>query len=762
MRTETGGGVIFACSGVEPREGQTPVVVGSSSELGGWDVSRGITLHRVKNPAFPGVWMSFPMFHSASSQVQFLFALVGPSASFSPVGGLVTSADGESLVDGVQNSSAVPSALAAAAAAPTDGRGQDCCGFVWEPLGCGVREVGVVDGGLVLFSGRWGEGGTQVTPLTWEDMVLAQQQLEQDSLPSVSGNEKEKERGETEGSFEGIQKGEASGGESFGGPPEGDMMVAVPTAETVSFPVSSVPSALSPSSPAFASSQRGGGNRGGQRRGFSQPVQCEAEFLARRSSLRASGRQGVGGGGGEVLLREIGVASVATDSARFEGLSVRGGRPETSVSVPVRKRGYETMEGGGRDGVSDQALRFAPAVLKRRGGVTGEEGGVSGGKVAESVHGLTGGYDSVSVPSLLVRESESACRARLAEDQSVSVGCEGPKRRRLSSPSVLVSESQSGRGGSHEGESAGRGEEGRDRNFQRAGLCLHGRRLTHCRECGGAQGCQGGQWHKCTATSGTVRVDQQQVCGDGSGRHIGMRRAEKGRSRGIDEETFSVRMDGFVVSARSVEVVAFVSTVDGARSARIAGGKVFVSTAGSGTTAKSVEGRVFVSTAVSVTEAKIAEGRVSVSMAVSVTDAKIAEGRVSVSMAGGALSARSVEGRVCVSTAVSVADAKSVEEVAFVSTVDGATITGTVGGKASVSTAGSARSARSAQGRAFVFIEKILNTATSASLFFPLTPPPEDAPCPHLCFFSLSWFSFCVFLEKCLSCPFLSCLQGSR
>eukprot|EP00820_Chromera_velia_P023662 Cvel_32204.t1-p1 / transcript=Cvel_32204.t1 / gene=Cvel_32204 / organism=Chromera_velia_CCMP2878 / gene_product=hypothetical protein / transcript_product=hypothetical protein / location=Cvel_scaffold4955:5714-6636(+) / protein_length=307 / sequence_SO=supercontig / SO=protein_coding / is_pseudo=false len=307
MKTETGGGVIFACTGVEPREGQTLVVVGSSSELGGWDVSRGITLHRVKNPAsaFPSVWMSLPMFHSASSQVQLQFALVGPSASFSSVGVSTTLADSGCLIDPRQNSSRVIPALSAAS--PADGRSQNCCGCVWEPLGCGVREVEVVDDGLVLFSGRWGEGGTQVTPLTWDDMVLAQQQLEQDSLPSVSGNEKEKERGETEGSFEGIQKGEASGDESFGGPPEGDMMVAVPTAETVSFPVSSVPSALSPSSPAFASSQRGGGNRGGQRRGFSQPVQCEAEFLARRSSLRASGRQGVGGGGGEVLLREIGV-----------------------------------------------------------------------------------------------------------------------------------------------------------------------------------------------------------------------------------------------------------------------------------------------------------------------------------------------------------------------------------------------------------------------------------------------------------------------
>eukprot|EP00820_Chromera_velia_P007093 Cvel_19500.t1-p1 / transcript=Cvel_19500.t1 / gene=Cvel_19500 / organism=Chromera_velia_CCMP2878 / gene_product=hypothetical protein / transcript_product=hypothetical protein / location=Cvel_scaffold1687:1-604(-) / protein_length=156 / sequence_SO=supercontig / SO=protein_coding / is_pseudo=false len=77
IEAETGC-VLFACSGVEPREGQTLVVVGNSSELGGWDASRGAPLHRVKNPAFAGLWMCFPMLHSARSHVRFQFALVGP------------------------------------------------------------------------------------------------------------------------------------------------------------------------------------------------------------------------------------------------------------------------------------------------------------------------------------------------------------------------------------------------------------------------------------------------------------------------------------------------------------------------------------------------------------------------------------------------------------------------------------------------------------------------------------------------------------
>uniref|UniRef100_A0A0G4GJD3 CBM20 domain-containing protein n=1 Tax=Chromera velia CCMP2878 TaxID=1169474 RepID=A0A0G4GJD3_9ALVE len=210
VEAETGV-VLFACTGVEPREGQTLVVVGSSSELGGWDVSRGITLHRVKNPAFSDVWMSFPLSHKACSHLQFQFALVASDTdileSDSSARGGMRLVDSGSPIEGGQNSSTVTSVLSAAS--PTDGRRQDCCGWVWEPFGCGLRDVEVVGGGFVLFGGRWGEGGTQVTPLTWEDMVSAQQELEQHSLPYVPSeldSEKEQEEeGETKewGTLEG-------------------------------------------------------------------------------------------------------------------------------------------------------------------------------------------------------------------------------------------------------------------------------------------------------------------------------------------------------------------------------------------------------------------------------------------------------------------------------------------------------------------------------------------------------------------------------
>uniref|UniRef100_A0A0G4G6J7 CBM20 domain-containing protein n=1 Tax=Chromera velia CCMP2878 TaxID=1169474 RepID=A0A0G4G6J7_9ALVE len=214
IEAETGV-VLFACSGVEPREGQTLVVVGSSSELGGWDASRGITLHRVKNPAFPGVWMTFPMRHSAGSQVRFQFALVGPVSDTLQS---MTFDNGGLVVDGVKTSSAVSSTLSAT---PIDGRNQECCGCVWgEPLGCGPREVEVVCGGYALFGGRWGNGETQVTPLRLEDMALAQQQLEQEYPASVS-SQLETERDREGGRGEMRREG------NFGGdrPAARDLMV---------------------------------------------------------------------------------------------------------------------------------------------------------------------------------------------------------------------------------------------------------------------------------------------------------------------------------------------------------------------------------------------------------------------------------------------------------------------------------------------------------------------------------------------------------
>uniref|UniRef100_A0A0G4HXU6 CBM20 domain-containing protein n=1 Tax=Chromera velia CCMP2878 TaxID=1169474 RepID=A0A0G4HXU6_9ALVE len=260
MEAETGGGVLFACSGAEPRKGQTLVVVGSSSELGGWEAGRGITLHRVKNPAFPGVWMSFPMRHSACFQVQFQFALVGPHtdtvALHSSVWSSRTLVDGGSLIDGgCQNFSAVTSATSAAAL--TNGAGRDCCGCVCEPLGPGPREVEVVGGGFVLFGGRWGNGETQVTPLALKDMVLAKQQLEPDTLPSVS-SEFHIERGR--------EGGETRGGGSFGGLPEGEMMLSDVSAESGSASVSVAVPPTGPSPASEVACEAGGWGEGDEKR----------------------------------------------------------------------------------------------------------------------------------------------------------------------------------------------------------------------------------------------------------------------------------------------------------------------------------------------------------------------------------------------------------------------------------------------------------------------------------------------------------------
>uniref|UniRef100_A0A0G4HQK2 Uncharacterized protein n=1 Tax=Chromera velia CCMP2878 TaxID=1169474 RepID=A0A0G4HQK2_9ALVE len=340
LEAETGC-VLFACSGVEPREGQRLVVVGSSSELGAGDASRGVPLHRVKNPAFAGVWMSFPILHSARSQVRFQLALVGPGAATvgtgsSACGGMAL-LDGGGLVDGGQNSSAVTSAVSSAA--PTDGRSQECCGCAWEPLGCGAREVEVIGGGFALFGGRWGDGQTQVTPLRLEDMVLAQQQLEQDTFPSVSSEM------DGEGDRQ-AERGDMSEDGGFGGPPEGGLSVRESDTS-----LSAPAVVLSSSSLTCVSSGKEGGE--GKQRGHEMDVQPEGVLTHRIST--ADGRQSEGGG--RVSLRESGRATVddvgvspaskniLVASAQSDCLYASRGHPATSV--PVNDGGCITAEARG-------------------------------------------------------------------------------------------------------------------------------------------------------------------------------------------------------------------------------------------------------------------------------------------------------------------------------------------------------------------------------------------------------------------------------
>uniref|UniRef100_A0A0G4HVN3 CBM20 domain-containing protein n=1 Tax=Chromera velia CCMP2878 TaxID=1169474 RepID=A0A0G4HVN3_9ALVE len=433
------GVVLFACSGAEPREGQTLVVVGSSSELGGWDASRGVTLHQVKNPAFPGVWMSFPMRHSASlSQVRFQFALVTPSADSLQS---MTFEDRRLVVDGLKSSSAVISTISAAA--PSHSRSQDCCWCVWgEPLRCGPREVEVVGGGYALFGGRWGNGETQMTPLRLEDMVLAQQQLEpeRDTPPSVSSKFESDKENEWENDWE---KEGSIAGEKFGGPHEGDFTVS-----DVSLSASGNVLSAAPSTGTWA--ERVGGEE--REKEKETDIQPETELAERRS--RASGQQR--GGGGRVSLREISEAAgggvrvapasetahilmASADSAESDGGSVPWGHSETFASAHLQRQGYDVMGGERVHGISDQTIRCAPAALKRREGMRREGVGVLGGKSAESVNGLTGRR----VPCLIVGENQSSCEMKTeGASLSPSAVCEGPKRRRLSSLSVAASESQ--------------------------------------------------------------------------------------------------------------------------------------------------------------------------------------------------------------------------------------------------------------------------------------------------------------------------------
>uniref|UniRef100_A0A0G4H5F4 CBM20 domain-containing protein n=1 Tax=Chromera velia CCMP2878 TaxID=1169474 RepID=A0A0G4H5F4_9ALVE len=405
VEAETGV-VLFACTGVEPREGQTLVVVGNSSELGGWDVSRGVTLHRVKNPAFSDVWMSFPLSHKACSQLRFQFALVASDTdileSDSSARGGMRLVDSGSPIEGGQNSSTVTSVLSAAS--PIHGPRQDSCGWVWEPFGCGPRDVEVVGGGFVLFGGRWREGGTQVTPLTWEDMVEALQELEQDSLSPISSEfdrEKEKERGRG----------------TLGGPPEDSGMVGDVAAETESVPlfVSALPSALSLPSPTSSCHQT------------TQRVQSETDFSRPADRVTVSGQQGSGGGG---------VLVVSSDSAA--GSSCHS---PTSVSPAVFLQKGQSEVGGGRrgDGGSDQFFGFAPVGLMKGAGGKGAD--ALGGKNEEILTGIKGEGDPVPSPSQTGRKSQCAF-----QEPPASVVCEGPNHCRFSSLPVSVSASQSENG----------------------------------------------------------------------------------------------------------------------------------------------------------------------------------------------------------------------------------------------------------------------------------------------------------------------------
>eukprot|EP00820_Chromera_velia_P015916 Cvel_25663.t1-p1 / transcript=Cvel_25663.t1 / gene=Cvel_25663 / organism=Chromera_velia_CCMP2878 / gene_product=Zinc finger protein 571, putative / transcript_product=Zinc finger protein 571, putative / location=Cvel_scaffold2940:1-6866(-) / protein_length=785 / sequence_SO=supercontig / SO=protein_coding / is_pseudo=false len=656
LEAETGC-VLFACSGVEPREGQRLVVIGSSSELGGWDASRGVTLHRVKNPAFAGVWMSFPMLHSARSQVRFQFALVGPGADTvgagsSACGGMAL-VDGAVLVDGCQNSSAVTSALSLSA--HTDGRSQDCCGGVWEPLGCGLREVEVIGGGFALFGGRWGDGQTQVTALRLEDMVLAQQQLEQDTFPSVSSEM------DGEGDRQ-AERGEMSERGGFGGPPEGGLSVRE-SDTSLSAP------ALVLSSPSLTCVSSGKEVGGGHERGHE--VRSESVLTHRiadgrqsegggRVSLRESGKATVGGVGVTLASKNILVAS-----AQSESLYVSTGQCVSVNEVMGEKKGHDHFD--------DERCRFAPVCVdgeRRVGVLRGRSALTCGGASLLGVH-------------------QSRSDKASSEAQWDSSVCEGPKRRRLSSPSCCaVSESHKDWTGGDK-PSDPEGTEGR---------LMGGRRASPTR-------------------SSSIRwVDSVTVAvGEERSTEQGRRERAQERSRETDTEGSSVRMADSRAYAKTVEGRASVGTVVDALLARNAEGRASVSTVVDALLARNAEGRASVNMGGSVTIARIVEGRVFVSTADSEKSARIAEGPVYVSTVVFALSARIVEGRASVSTVANVLGAKSAGGGASASTVVFALTARSVEGGASVSTVVDALIARSAAGRAFVSTGVIAISGGSAA-----------------------------------------------
>uniref|UniRef100_A0A0G4FBB0 CBM20 domain-containing protein n=1 Tax=Chromera velia CCMP2878 TaxID=1169474 RepID=A0A0G4FBB0_9ALVE len=752
MEANAGGGVLFACTGVEPREGQMLVVVGSSSELGEWDASRSTALYRVKNPAFSGVWMSFPMHHTTCSHVRFQFALVELGSSSREA--MPLSDHGSTQWS--QSAFQVTSALSAAGS--PNGRSQDCFGCVWEPLGCGPREVEVVNGGFALFGGRWGEGETQVTPLALEDMVSAQQHFEvsEHPPPSVSpefvpetGREKE--------------IGGTHGGKSLGGPCEGHCVVRdVPVeSDSASPSLSALPSVRS---------HRESG-KGKETEGGTGPyVQFENDRLICRGRVS--------------LQHDVENANTlisSAESAECDGVSVSRGRLETSASVFMRRQegGVNGLKRGYEDSDSHEALRFAPASLKNGRGVGRKEWNFLGGpgKNAGGVNGVTGGCDVVPGSGLLVGESDSISQQLSVEGQSLcsSAACGGSKRRRVSSLSASVSESQSDKGsrqvnlarernvsahtfptvpqlpntrlssfndrvaeqgGGHETshrdhlkrkvEEVGEGgEQGMNTSLQNADLCLHGCSRSHNKE--GGSGDKG---------SAEVGASVSTADDDTSARSVEARASVSTAAFALSAKSAEVRASVSTAaddaSARSVEGRAFVSMVDSALSARSVEGRASVSTAAfalsaksaevrasvstadDNTTARSVEGRAFVSTAGSAHIARSAGGSAYVSTAGSAHVARSAEVGASVSTADGALSAKSAEESASVGTGAFALSEKSAEVGASVSMADDDAGARSVEGKACVSTAASAHGARSADGRAFVSMDTFGHVVISA------------------------------------------------
>uniref|UniRef100_A0A0G4FXR8 CBM20 domain-containing protein n=1 Tax=Chromera velia CCMP2878 TaxID=1169474 RepID=A0A0G4FXR8_9ALVE len=675
VEAETGV-VLFACTEVEPREGQTLVVVGCSSEIGGWDVSRSIALHRVKNPAFPGVWMSFPMSHSVCSQVQFWFALV------------------DSQIDGChgcQTSSAVVSALSAAS--PTGDRSQDCRGCVWEPLGCGLREVEVVDGGFVLFGGGWGEGGTQVTPLTWADMVHAQQELEQHSLPYVPSEldtEKEQaEEGETKewGTLEvvflqkgqsevrGERRGDEGSDQSFrfapaavmnGGGGEGADVFGGQIEKAVSGgmgegdPVSNPSQRVRESQCVFQETPTEGDG-----------VSAECEGLKHRCfsslSVSISAPQSDRRVGGQAFVSER-VSCVSPFLLSPEQQSPLQKSCLMSQSVPHPVRIHDT---------------HIALHLDRLGGVSGERRLRRGTEYVEDVY--SDGSNSVS-------------------------GCKGPADTDLHSkipPSLPLSftllpllEHQQGEGHKTHGvalplkrrrSEAALSEAEADKCDALPGFPVAGEGVVWK----GKEGClmREEKLRRLTVSvSNSARLSSESCVGRGGGEKSA--RSAEGRE--------FVSTVAFALDARSVEERASVSTAGSRTIAETAEGRAFVGTAPSVTIARSAEGGAFVSMEGGEVSARSAEGRAFVSMEGGEVSARSAEGRASVSTAGGDVSARSAEGRASVGMAEDDVSARIVEGRTFVSTAGNAPGARSAGVEAFVSTAGNAPGVRSAEARASV------------------------------------------------------------
>uniref|UniRef100_A0A0G4GKP8 CR-type domain-containing protein n=1 Tax=Chromera velia CCMP2878 TaxID=1169474 RepID=A0A0G4GKP8_9ALVE len=255
-------------------------------------------------------------------------------------------------------------------------------------------------------------------------MVLAQQQLEQDTLPSVSSEM------DGEGDRQ-AERGEMSEGGGFGGPPEGGLSVRESDTS-----LSAPAVVLSSSSLTCVSSGKEGGE--GKQRGHEMDVQPEGVLTHRIST--ADGRQSEGGG--RVSLRESGRATVGVvgvapasknilvASAQSDSLYVSTGQSVSVNGVMGEKKGHDHFD--------DERCKFAPVCVDGQRGV-----GVLRGRSALTCGG-------VSVP--VVHQSVLGQR-----DHQSSV-CEGPKRRHLSSPSCAVSESCTERRGGERAFEAERGD----------------------------------------------------------------------------------------------------------------------------------------------------------------------------------------------------------------------------------------------------------------------------------------------------------------